>query len=403
MDKKYQTSDYLARRKRLSGVLFEVALPNEYLVPVGQRSVKPQLGGTQLKLFRRFLRVPASVQTLYFETDNANVDYQGIGIQGYASWRINPAKPEVAISTLDFFDPNDPMARTNEELKTICVEAVRHVISNMSIDDALKKKDEIAENLRSQLKEVESQWGIIFDQVGIEKVRIMSSSLFEQLQSQFRDGLRLDVEKKRISTDREIAKENNTMREKTELETMETNKKLNLVKVENQSQVQETSLAEQFKISQKQRQIDEETFREEAKFTREKETSQHEILMMKKQQEIAQIQLEFQKQKQQRELELLKLEMEIKALEVEKLRREIEQYHTAPALTSAFIENLPEIFDKIKIGQYSVLTGGAGEEISPVGRLVTEIAAMVKATDLANLFVPSSKSPPPQAGKKAGG
>lgn len=64
---------------------------------------------------------------LFFETDNANVDYQGIGIDGFASWRINPDAPEKSIITLDFFDEDNPMARTNHELKTICVEAVRHV------------------------------------------------------------------------------------------------------------------------------------------------------------------------------------------------------------------------------------------------------------------------------------
>jgi hypothetical protein len=104
--------------------------------------------GKQFRLFKKFLRVPGSVQTLYFETDNANMNYQGIGIQGYASWRIDPECPELAIATLDFFDEDDPMRNTNEKLRTICTEAVRHVLANMSIDDALKKKDDISGNLK---------------------------------------------------------------------------------------------------------------------------------------------------------------------------------------------------------------------------------------------------------------
>jgi hypothetical protein len=63
---------------------------------------------------------------------------------------------------------------------------------------------------------VERAWGIVFNQVGIEKVRIMSSRLFEQPQARFRDGLRLAVERKRISTDREINHESNAAREEKE-------------------------------------------------------------------------------------------------------------------------------------------------------------------------------------------
>jgi hypothetical protein len=199
---KEPNSGYIAKRKKLSGIFFETALPNEYLVEVGRGTVKPILGGKQFRLFKKFLRVPGSVQTLYFETDNANMNYQGIGIQGYASWRIDPECPELAIATLDFFDEDDPMRNTNEKLRTICTEAVRHVLANMSIDDALKKKDDISGNLKEQLRKFEERWGILFDQVGIEKVRIMSEKLFEDLQSQYRDQLRLNVETARIQTDR---------------------------------------------------------------------------------------------------------------------------------------------------------------------------------------------------------
>jgi hypothetical protein len=121
--------DYIGRRRKLHGPFFETALPNEYLVEIGRRRVSLQLGGRRFRMFRKFIRIPASVQTLRFSTDNANQDYQGIGIEGYANWRIDPVNPETAIHALDFFDENDPMARTNAGLRTICVEAARHVIA----------------------------------------------------------------------------------------------------------------------------------------------------------------------------------------------------------------------------------------------------------------------------------
>ena len=127
--------------RRYSGLFFERALPNEYLVVIGKSKIKPILGGKKFRWFNKFIHVPAYVQRLKFLTDNANIHYQGIEIQGYASWRIHPEHPEKSLSTLDFFNENDPMAKTNDELKTICIEAVRHVIANMTKMDIKKQVD----------------------------------------------------------------------------------------------------------------------------------------------------------------------------------------------------------------------------------------------------------------------
>lgn len=399
-DENQKSLDYIRRRKRLSGVFVESALPNEYLVEVGQKNLKPVLGGRRLRLFRKFIRIPAYVQTLHFTTDNANVDYQGIGIDGYASWRINPEMPEIAIRALDFFDDMDPMQRTNEELKTICVEAVRHVIANMTIDGALKKKDEIAENLKNQLKTIESKWGIVFDQVGIEKVRVMSPSVFENLQSQFRNNLRLEVEKKRIDTDRQITGEENTLRERTETEKQETDKKLSLQKIGNESKVKGTDLEEKAKIAAREREIAEEKWRKETEFRAEKEKRERELqeetyreaaifrmeqnqrefeLSEKKNQlDLALAALEENLAKSRNAVETVQSEIERKKLEVEKLRREIGQAFTQDALAEKLIGRLPEIYANLGIDHYTVLDTGKDGGISPVGKLLSEVVAILR-------------------------
>ena len=73
------------KKRSYSGVFFERALPNEYLVVVGKTRIKPVLGGKKFSWFNKFIHVPAYVQRLKFQTDNANIHYQGIEIQGYAS------------------------------------------------------------------------------------------------------------------------------------------------------------------------------------------------------------------------------------------------------------------------------------------------------------------------------
>lgn len=371
-------NSYVKKRKRLSGLFFETALPNEYLVVVGKKSVKPVLGGRKFKWFKKFLRVPAYVQRLHFSTDNANVDYQGIGIDGYASWRINPEMPEKSIATLDFFDDNDPMARTNNDLKTICIEAVRHVIANMSIDDALKKKDEIAENLKNQLKIVEDKWGIVFDQVGIEKVRIMSSSVFNDLQSQFRNRLRLDSEKTRIDTDRQVAQAENQTREKTQKEKVETDQRLKLVELEKNNQVREYEMAQNQEIAEKQREISQKNFRKEMEFKHEQEQKQHELNMLAENLKIAFQEIELRYLRAAKEVETERNTIQEKELKIKDLARKIEQSFTDQELKRRFISELPGMFESIQIGNYSVLNSGAEGNASPVATILSEIVHTLK-------------------------
>ncbi len=372
------SQQYLKRRRKLSGLFFETALPNEYLVTIGKKTIKPVLGGRKFKMFKKFLRVPAYVQRLHFKTDNANVDYQGIGIEGYASWRINPGKPEVAIATLDFFDDNDPMERTNNELKTICIEAVRHVIANMSIDDALRKKDEIGDNLRIQLKEIEAKWVIIFDQVGIEKVTIMSDRLFKDLQSEYRNKLRLNSERTRITTDREILRQKNETEEKSMLEKLESDQKIELVKINNSTVVKERELKEEQNISIKKREIREADYRQEMKFKMEQEQKQQELQTLEKNLQLELGELETKLLSSEIKLQELRNKIATSELDVEKLKRYINQIYTDQELTKLFISKLPEIYQAIQIDNYSVLDSNGEKSLTPVGKIFNELIFALK-------------------------
>lgn len=395
---------YIAKRKRLSGVFFETALPNEYLVQVGKRSVKPMLGARKFRLFKKFLRVPGSVETLYFKTDNANLDYQGIGIEGYASWRIDPEKPEVAVATLDFFDEDDPMRDTNGKLVTICVEAVRHVIANMTIDDALKKKDEIGDNLKTQLRKFEDRWGILFDQVGIDKVRIMSANLFEDLQSEYRDRLRLNVSTGRIQTDKKIAREENAKRQETESERLATDRQLKLVESENSSEVERDRLEREQALYEQDRVIKEDRYRKETEFERIQKQNEHDARLLQEEHAREEQETTFQTRQQEEQLKadlqgvqqrVLEAELTIEELRASiqnqklqplKERRLIEQTHTPENLSHELLAALPEIYGALNIDNYSVMNTGGDGEISPISKIMQEVIGLLRANNLEDLL-----------------
>ncbi|MDF1551037.1 MAG: SPFH domain-containing protein [Bacteroidales bacterium] len=364
---------HLNERKRYSSFLFERALPNEYLVVIGKSKIKPVLGGTKFRWFNKFIHVPAYVQRLKFLTDNANIHYQGIEIQGYASWRINPEFPEKSISTLDFFNENDPMAKTNEELKTICIEAVRHVIANMTIDDALKKKDDIAESLIVQLKTIEDKWGIIFDQVGIEQVRIMSDTLFHDLQSEFRGKLRLSAEITNIETEREIAKRKNETDEKNTQEKIESKEKLESIKIESESRLKKKELIEEKNINEQKRIVQEEAFRQDIAFRLEQEEKEHEFNLMVNKLKTELNKLDIKLFETTNVLEEVKSEIVQKQLKLKEIEQKIDQSYSPEKLNYELINMLPKIFESIKIDNYSVLECGNETISSPIIKLINEI------------------------------
>jgi hypothetical protein len=366
------------RKRSYSGVFFERALPNEYLVVVGKTKIKPVLGGKKFRWFNKFIHVPAYVQRLKFLTDNANIHYQGIEIQGYASWRINPNTPEKSLSTLDFFNENDPMAKTNDELKTICIEAVRHVIANMTIDDALKKKDDIADRLFIQLKEIEDKWGIVFDQVGIEQVRIMSNTLFQDLQSEFRSKLRLNAELSTIETDREISKRRIETEEKNTKEQLESNEKLDLLKIESETKIKKKELIEETNINSEKQKQKEAAFRKDISFKMEQEEKQHELKVLTNKLQTTLNQIDTKLYKTTNELEEVKSEIAKKHILLKELEQKVEQTFSKEKLDHELISTLPELFKSIKIDNYSVLDTGNDTISSPILKLINELNFALK-------------------------
>jgi len=370
------------KRKKYADLFFERALPNEYLVVIGKKSLKPILGGKKFKWFNRFIHVPAFVQTLKFATDNANIHYQGIEILGYASWRINPESPEKSISTLDFFNEHDPMAKTNEELKTICIEAVRHVIANMTIDDALKKKDDIAESLLVQLKYIENKWGILFDQVGIEQVRIMSDTLFHDLQSEFRSKLRLGAEISNMQTEREIAKIKNETHEKNMSEKLETDQKLEMIRIENSTVIKKKALIEEMNLNEQRQKMQEAEFRSQIAFRMEQEEKEHALLVLKNSLQTTLNELDTKLLETSSQLENIKGEISRKQIQIQELQQKLEQSFSEDKLKYEFIRSLPQLFEAIRIDNYSVLDSGSNSVSSPVIKIIRELFFALNNTGL---------------------
>lgn len=406
---------------------FEFALPNEYIVQVGVKDAKPVLGGKFFKLGKRFLKFPAAVQTVYFTSDNANKNYQGLRIDGYACWRVDPESSDMAARTLDFSDQENPMGNTNRILRTICTEAIRHIIANIGIEEALTKKDEIGRDLKAQLERIERSWGVIFDQVGIERVTILSSSVFDDLQQKTRDNLRLAASESRMSTDREIEKKKAEYTEEMEQMHSKTEKETRIRRASTESEIHKVELAERAKREAEERKAAEESAREEMESAERADEqkaeqtkrqairdaeiksasveadakaaearSESEALMAaaehRKQLKVKELEaareaaslkaeMDLETERQAAELELsarrferkmekkkekalVEHELEVKRLERIRVEEEVRNLLSDNRVLAALVKNLPAIVSSMKIDRYTVVDGGGGSPLS---------------------------------------
>lgn len=71
---------------------------------------------------------------------------------------------------------------------------VRHKIANSTIDDIMTKREEMRKDMRKELNQMLNGWGVWVESVEITEVRILSKTLFENMQIEFRENQRNKAE-----------------------------------------------------------------------------------------------------------------------------------------------------------------------------------------------------------------
>jgi regulator of protease activity HflC (stomatin/prohibitin superfamily) len=148
---------------------------------------------------------PSTIQRVRFEASQITKENQGIRVQGFVVWKI--ADPERAYQNLDLSETNSPLAVTSSHLKEIAESVVRHTVSNMTIEETLRKRETMIAGLKEQLVEVVEDWGISVETIEIRDVYIESATVFENMQATFRQEVRLEAETVTLATDEKIANE----------------------------------------------------------------------------------------------------------------------------------------------------------------------------------------------------
>jgi len=81
---------------------------------------------------------------------------------------------------------------------------VRAQVANMTIQDVITQRKLLRESLTSEMMEVVKGWGMWLETVEVTDVRILSQSLFDNMQMQFREETRRTAERLQMVVQQEI-------------------------------------------------------------------------------------------------------------------------------------------------------------------------------------------------------
>ncbi|WP_241759198.1 SPFH domain-containing protein [Pyxidicoccus parkwayensis] len=201
------------------------ARPSEFLVHMRRGRVR-EVSGQGASCFKwpgdSVAIVPTSIQRLQFTADQVTNEKVGVAVTGLAVYRI--ADPLVAFRMLNFSFPERAQEKLAELLREMFVGAARRLVANMSVEECFsKRKEGIAAELMHEIAPVvagkgkledqsDAGWGVIIDTIEIQDVRVLSSTVFENMQARFRR------EQERQAREAELAKERFVHREETEAE-----------------------------------------------------------------------------------------------------------------------------------------------------------------------------------------
>jgi len=97
---------------------------------------------------------------------------------------------------------------------------VRNCIANSTIDEIIKNRQQLREAINKEMTEVVQGWGVWLETIEITDVKILSSSLFKNMQCTFREDQNKTATLQKLEVDQEIRiqKENHDLTTKKRTE-----------------------------------------------------------------------------------------------------------------------------------------------------------------------------------------
>ena len=293
----------------------------------------------------QYVIIPGNVKNITFVADQISKENQGVEVSGFAIWKVGD--PKKIYQNFDFNTENDTMEQVSVFLKDVVESAIRHMVANMTIEEVLRKRGTIIVQLKKELEYISEQWGIVVDTIEIKNVRIQSKNLFDNMQAQFRNAVRLEAETNTIETERQIEEQRihvgdqtKIIKQESELADRERKKKLQLQEINDKAEVEKHQREQDHARKKEEMTRKWELFKEEEEYKRSQMLEQNQTLAEEEKLQALQAQLELKKKQLEVELDKYDIAIEKLQVETENLKKD---YRVILA------ENLPAALQNLKI------------------------------------------------------
>jgi regulator of protease activity HflC (stomatin/prohibitin superfamily) len=287
-----------------------------------------------------FLKVRSTIRDINFCADQITKEKQGVRVQGFLAYKV--ADFDVAYQCLDLkarsmkvlsqcsdnievtdydaknqecvinLDPTDPLAKTDLVLRRLAESVVRHEVSNKTVDEMISERESVIQSMKTQMQATVRDWGLEIDTIEFTEVWIRSRELFESLQAEYRNEMRMKAANSNAVTDRSIAERR--IESEREIATMEAqNERLRRVtESEERRAARETEIANQSEVVRLETEEEARARRQRLEMARELEEKEklkeyalrQQELELKQKEELARIQGGIAEQQESHRLEV---------------------------------------------------------------------------------------------------
>ncbi|MEM9488886.1 MAG: SPFH domain-containing protein, partial [Myxococcota bacterium] len=195
------------------------AKPSEYLIHMRRGRIRRRTTGQGASCFKwpwdSVAIIPTTINRLQFTADQVTLEKVGVQVTGLAVYRI--VEPEITFRMLNFSFSERASEKLASVLREMFVGATRRHVANLTVEQVItQRKDAIASELMTELAPVmrgngepgdstESGWGVVLDTVEVQDVRVLSETVFRDMQAEYRAKLAMRARQAELSRAKEIA------------------------------------------------------------------------------------------------------------------------------------------------------------------------------------------------------
>jgi hypothetical protein len=168
--------------------LFVQAESNEWLVVSRNGElVQAGIGASCFKgPFDSVAVYPSTLVKVEVETLQVTKEYQGVKVCSMLEWTVN-RDSNGPLKALHMLNLTQGFGCANDILRALTSAVVRNKISNSSIETIMKNREELRDAIMTEISEKAKGWGAHLATCEITDMRIMSGSLFSDMQTHFRE------------------------------------------------------------------------------------------------------------------------------------------------------------------------------------------------------------------------